>query len=242
MHHWIHDDANYYAAFIDMIMEANHNDAKVIIGKERIECKRGQSINSLETWARVFGKKWTIQKVRTFFKMLEDDSMITREGLRKTTRVTICNYDTYQERQQADNNEITTRQQADNNEITTNKKDKKEKNEKNDKEISDALIKNHPFFKDTDFESLWDGWIEVRTKIRAPNTVKALTIAINKLDSMGIDIAKTSLSQSIERGWRGVFEPKLEFSCKTISNIQAKNIENLKRTAERFENEQANVS
>ena len=61
--------------------------------------------------------------------------MITRENMIKTTRITICNYNTYQDIQQADNNLITTKQQADNNLITTTKERKNEKKDKNEKKI-----------------------------------------------------------------------------------------------------------
>lgn len=81
---------------------------------------------SLKSWAKQF--KWTIQQVRTFFKLLEKDLMITSEGMRKTTRITICNYESYQETQHTDNTQITHKQHTTNTQITTNKNDKKEKN------------------------------------------------------------------------------------------------------------------
>jgi hypothetical protein len=57
--------------------------------------------------------------------------MIVTEGLRKTTRVTVCKYDIYQTDQQADNKQTTRRQQADNKQTTTTKEGiKNEKNEK----------------------------------------------------------------------------------------------------------------
>jgi len=77
-------------------MLVNHEDDKVLIWGALIECKRGQSLMSLPSWAEHF--RWSIQQVRTFFKLLESDNMITIEGMRKTTRLTICNYDIYQDK------------------------------------------------------------------------------------------------------------------------------------------------
>ena len=126
--HWVFKNANYFKAWIVIISEVNHQSAKILIEGELIECKRGQSINSLSTWVSILGDNWTIQKLRTFLKLLEKDGMINTEGLRKTTRLTVCNYDSYQSEQQADNKQTTSRQQADNKEVTTNKNEKNKKN------------------------------------------------------------------------------------------------------------------
>lgn len=127
--HWVFRNANYFKAWVVIISEVNHQSSKVLIEGELIGCKRGQSINSLATWVNILGDDWTIQKLRTFLKLLEKDGMINTEGLRKTTRLTVCNYDSYQSEQQADNKETTNSQQADNTQLTTNKNVKNEKEE-----------------------------------------------------------------------------------------------------------------
>ena len=129
--HWVFKNANYFKAWVVIISEVNHKSTKVVIEGELIECKRGQSINSLATWVKILGDDWTIQKLRTFLKLLEKDEMINTEGLRKTTRLTVCNYESYQSEQQGDNKETTSKQQTDNKEITTNKNVKNEKNVNN---------------------------------------------------------------------------------------------------------------
>jgi hypothetical protein len=113
--HWIWNDEVYFKAWIAILLTVNHKDKKVLIQGELIGCKRGQSLLSLQGWSKCFGKKWTIQRVRTFFKLLKYDGMITVEGLRKTTRVTICNYELYQFDQQTNNTQLTSKQHAANN-------------------------------------------------------------------------------------------------------------------------------
>jgi hypothetical protein len=51
-------------------------------------------IRSLESWA----KRWNTTKktVRSFFRLLEEDSMLLYEQMQNTTRITVCNYDRYQ--------------------------------------------------------------------------------------------------------------------------------------------------
>ncbi len=92
--HWIWQDPNKLRWWLDILMSVNHEDAKVNVGFQLFECKRGQSIMSLQSWA----KRWGVSKdtVRNFFVLLAKDGMINTENLLKTTRLTICNYDTYQ--------------------------------------------------------------------------------------------------------------------------------------------------
>lgn len=125
---WIWDNPLYLKAWIGILITVNHENKKILIEGELIECNRGQSLLSLMGWSKLFGKTWTIQRVRTFFKLLKDDAMIEVEGLRKTTRVTVCNYDSYQDQQQTNNNETTTKQQPDNNKQEGLRMIKNEKN------------------------------------------------------------------------------------------------------------------
>lgn len=92
--HWIWKSDNRLKWWIDILMTVNHNDTKVLIKGTLIECKRGQSIRSLESW----GRDWNVTKgaVRDFFRLLQNDSMIHTESLQITTRITVCNYEDYQ--------------------------------------------------------------------------------------------------------------------------------------------------
>jgi DNA-binding transcriptional regulator YhcF (GntR family) len=91
--HWLWKDANKFKWWCDILMECNHTDQKVPIGFDLIDCNRGQSVNSLRTWARAW--RVDVSLVRRFFKMLESDGMILIEDMKKTTRITVCNYDSY---------------------------------------------------------------------------------------------------------------------------------------------------
>ena len=88
----------------------------------------------------------------------------------------------------------------------------KDKEEDKDKEKSKKAcatsIIEHEFLINSKFKEAWDGWLEVRKKLKTPNTDRALKLALNILEKMGIDKAIASLEQSTTRGWKGVFEPK----------------------------------
>ena len=97
MEHWLYNTNEPFTrreAWIHLLLNANHKDMEVPIGDTIYVCRRGQSIRSLKTYAKDFN--WTKSKVNRFFKLLEKQNMIKTEGLPKTTRITICNYDTYQ--------------------------------------------------------------------------------------------------------------------------------------------------
>jgi hypothetical protein len=92
--HWIYKDPVKLKWWIDILLTVNYIDAKINIGNELFECKRGQSIMSLQSWA----DRWKTSKdnARNFLKLLAKDSMILHESIGKSTRITVCNYDSYQ--------------------------------------------------------------------------------------------------------------------------------------------------
>jgi hypothetical protein len=162
--HWVYKDADYFKAWVTILTEVNFKPVKVLIQGELLECNRGQSVNSLATWVSILGDEWTIQKFRTFIKLLEKDEMINIEGLRKTTRLTVCNYDSYQSEQQTNNTQTTDKQHTANTQLTTNKNVKKEKNEENTIPTEeDFLAHGLSKMPDVSIEALrmkYESWIE----------------------------------------------------------------------------------
>ena len=92
--HWIWNDPVKLKWWLDLLMLARHTDTKVNVGLQIYECKRGEIITSLSELA----KRWGVTKdrVRNFLVLLEKDTMISHVSLTKSTRITICNYDSYQ--------------------------------------------------------------------------------------------------------------------------------------------------
>ena len=96
--HWLYNEYRPLTkreAWENILLWANYDDRKVLIKGQLIDCKRGQLLYSIETYAEKF--VWTASQVRTFFDLLKKDKMIRCEGLKYTTRLTVCNYDNYQE-------------------------------------------------------------------------------------------------------------------------------------------------
>ena len=92
--HWIWSDPIKLRWWLDILLTVNFEDKKTSIGYKVFECKRGESLVSLLNWAN----RWKVSKsvVNNYFKMLEADGMIIVKNETVTTRLIVCNYDSYQ--------------------------------------------------------------------------------------------------------------------------------------------------
>mgnify|MGYP000858726400 FL=1 len=126
-----------------MILEANHADGTVNIGMQLIECKRGQSIRSLQGWS----KRWGVSKstVRSFFDLLKNDSMLRTENITVTTRITILNYDDYQTLPHATQTQRKRKPNATQTQADPNNNDNNDNNEKKNTYISEKSEKEKEF-------------------------------------------------------------------------------------------------
>ena len=126
-------------AWIDILMTVNHTDKKVLIGNLLLEVKRGDSIKSLDSWAKSW--EWNKSKVRRFFVLMTNDEMITITNEKKTTRLTVLNYDSYQTSRN-DNETIVKRKRNDNETLATpNNNVNNENNENNENKLPIKLDK-----------------------------------------------------------------------------------------------------
>jgi len=160
-------------AWIDILIEANHRDNKAWIKGEIYECKRGQSLHSVKTWGNRWG--WSRQQVRTFLRSLESDLMIIQKSTNKTTILTICNYDKYQDlqpaKQPALNQHLTSTQPALNHKQEyKNKRMKEEEKEKIKKEkeegddMSGGLPPRTSVYSEI-FLTFWDSYCKITKQI-----------------------------------------------------------------------------
>lgn len=91
-------------AWITILLEVNHEEEKVKIGNEVLDCHRGEKLYSLDSWGKIFG--WNKSKVRRFFNTLETDTMIVQKPTHKTTQITVCNYESYQGERNSDETQM----------------------------------------------------------------------------------------------------------------------------------------
>lgn len=82
-------------AWIDIIMSANHEPRKFLLGNEVVEVDRGSFITSEKKLMERWG--WSKSKVRSFLRLLESESMIVKKTDRKKTTLEVLNYCIYQD-------------------------------------------------------------------------------------------------------------------------------------------------
>lgn len=137
--HWIWQDPVKLKWWLDLLISVNHEDTKVNVGMQIYDCKAGQSIRSLGSWAKSFG--CSKDTVRNFFRLLESDKMIRRETIgkstRSTTRLTVCNYGRYQGRPYSTPTSIRTQAVQDTNTNNNDNNDNKNINKKDEPEFDD---------------------------------------------------------------------------------------------------------
>lgn len=91
---WNDKPFNRGAAWIDLIMLANHEDKKIIFNGNTVEIKRGEKITSLRKLSERWG--WSRGKTKKFLNLLKDENMIEFKTDHQKTKYKIVNYNVYQ--------------------------------------------------------------------------------------------------------------------------------------------------
>ncbi|MCX7903251.1 MAG: hypothetical protein N2486_01960 [Caloramator sp.] len=125
-------------AWLDLLLMANHQDSKVLLGNELIEVKRGSLITSIRKLCDRWG--WSNNKVVHFLELLKNDKMIEFKTDKKATLISIENYSIYQD--VCDTKATQKRHESDTKatQMHTNKNDKNVKNDKNDIYINNTCV------------------------------------------------------------------------------------------------------
>ena len=182
-----YDDKNTKILFLHCLLKANYKD-KNYRGKT---IKRGSFVTGRDVLANELGL--SVQQVRTSLTKLKSTNEITIKPSSQGTVIEVVKYNDYQEvTNKATDEQPTNNQQA----TTTNK--------------SNNIKKSNKGFILPDWisQDSWDGFVEMRKKIKKPLTDRACTGIINKLDKFGKQNADAILDQSTENCWQTVYELK----------------------------------
>ena len=110
-----------FEAWIWLLLKANHKDNKFMLGSELVKVKKGSMITSQKKLCKQF--RWGNSKLRSFLKVLQKDKMLLLETNTQSTQITICNYDTYQDKQISNKPQTNHKQTANKLRTNTNNKD-----------------------------------------------------------------------------------------------------------------------
>lgn len=153
--HWLWQEKpfNKAQAWLDLLLSANHEEKKIVLGNELILVKRGSFITSELKLMGRWG--WGKEKTRKFLKLLQDDGMIVKISDHKKTTINIVNYNDYQQsldckqtanRPRTDHEQTETRPRAD-----TNNNDN---NDNNDNKEEDKSFLPETFELNNYFETI----------------------------------------------------------------------------------------
>lgn len=129
--HWLYTEKRQFSKFEawnDILLTVNFTSGKSIIKGKVILINRGESILSLESW----GKRWSWNKsaVKRFFDLLKKDEMIELKNETVTTRLIVCNYDSYQSKENESETQTKRRRNADETQTKPIEEEEERKEEK----------------------------------------------------------------------------------------------------------------
>lgn len=148
MSHWIYQDETKFKAWLTILMTVNHESKTILIGDNLLICRRGESLKSIENWAKDFGKKWDRNKVNRFFNLLRRSKMIVTKSEQVTTRLTVCNYESYQGVENKNEQQVNSSRTASEQSVNTNKNEKNDKNEKKERGARPTISDLEKFFQE----------------------------------------------------------------------------------------------
>lgn len=191
--HWLWDDKPFSKgqAWIDLLLLANHDDNKFLLGNELISLKKGSFVTSeiklMERWG------WGKGKTRAFLDLLQKDNMIVKQADHRKTIINVVNYERFANFERnnippTDYNRTANGPQTDTN--------------NNDNNYNNIYIIQDPALKEA-----FEQFKEFRKSIKKPLSKNGYKLIVDKLNSITCDTAEQCeiLKQSIRCGWRDVF-------------------------------------
>jgi len=220
LHRQIMDNPLYFSepfsrtqAWIDLLLLANHKENYFFKRGIKVEVSIGQVGYDIESLGKRW--QWSRGKVERFILHLEKEGNVVRQKNNVSTLISITKYKEYQadskpnEKSKGKPNGHQIGTQTD-----TNKNDNNDDNVKNEKEITLS-----------DFDLVFNNYLEVRNKKKTPtteNAIKLIKLELERLAPRNENKQIQILNQSIMRGWTGVFPLKETEEPKTNSHLKEK--------------------
>ena len=200
---------DYIAAWIHILLKANHKPAQVMMNNQIISLKRGQFISGRKVLSKEIGI--SEQKIRTILKVFKSCHQINQQPYSKFSVFTVLNYDEYQ----TINQQITNKQPTTNQQPTTNNNDN---NDNNDKDKEKFNFKKSLIELGVD-KNITSDWLKVRSNKKASNTQTAFN-AITKQIALTNMSANEAITLAVENSWAG-------FKADWINNKGSNDVDDL---------------
>ena len=206
------------SAWVDLLLMANHEDKKIFFDGHPRVIKKGQRLTSTVKLAERWN--WSRPRVARYLDLLESDNMITTERTPKGTLITIVKYGDYQDMKP---NRVTTHVTTDvtphvTTDVTTDvTQTTMNNNDNNDKQIGyrpRVLVPN-----DELLDEAINDYLSMRADQGFKVTDKFIDDTLHKLANLSGGDQETALlivRQSIEQGWKGLFDLKAKGKKKQV--------------------------
>ncbi len=214
------DSPHVLKLFLYLIGMARHNKKPKKF--DGFVVKRGELVTSLSNIAEDneytngrWVQKWSRQKVSRMLKKLTDEGYISLLADTYGTHIKVINYDTYQNPKTYKRTTMEHGWNMDGTWVDTYNKDNNGNNEKK------KDIVEYPKWLNLE---LWNSFKKHRNGMKPKLSPHAETLNINKLKIL-VDAGfkqETIINQTIERGWKGLFEPKEDFNNKNPYELKFK--------------------
>lgn len=193
--HWLWEDKPFSRgqAWVDILMLANHDDNKFLLGNELVEVKMGSFITSERKLGERWG--WSRKKVDNFLMLLQNDKMVDIKKNHRRTEINVVNYWDFQV---SDNKKEPLKSRK-----RTTKEPQKNTNN-NDNNVNNNIV---IYTDDAGLNKAINEFVEFRKKIKKPMTDHAVELLITKLSKLSQD-KQTQIeiiNQSILKGWQSVY-------------------------------------
>ncbi|QKE72678.1 DnaD domain protein [Arthrobacter citreus] len=221
-----------FEAWVDLLMEVNHQDNKFLLGNELIDVKRGQKVTSMkqlsERWC------WSKDKTYKFVKLLESEQMLEVKSNTKRTVITIVNYDCYQLHETQKHTPTEHKNYANSTPTDTNNNDNNDNNENKINHYNSELEKSVDLEEQKDQEIIKQNafnFYEQNFGMINSFIVQEIEHWVNDFnDDVVIEAMKRSLEQ--QKKWnyaKRILANWINRNVKTIEDIKALDVEFEKR-------------
>ena len=134
---WLNSTPEQKSVLTTLLCMVNYLENQWEFKGKQYSCKPGQLITSLTSIKKRCGKGISIQNVRTAIARFKKLGFLTDESTHHNRLITICNWEVYQNPEDATNsqtnNRLTDGQQTANRRLTTNEEGKKDNKDKNER-------------------------------------------------------------------------------------------------------------
>ena len=210
--HWIFEDAEYFKAWITLLLMASYDHTSHKVRNKLQKVKRGEFFTTERELSTNWN--WSKTKVRTFLELLQSDNMIKTDVSEKKTKIFIVNYTNYQDLETIEkpkkNQEKTIEKPKKNQEKTTKEEIKKRRS----KEYINLLRKlmESGFEIEKDFIPLIEKWLHYKgcksQSYKSEESLKAFISNLLGLSGSSSEIAQQIIDQSMCNNWSGIFALK----------------------------------